>query len=470
MSYHLAIDIGASSGRHLLFHVEDGRLVQEEVYRFPNDLIEVDGQLCWDFDLLFDHIIEGMRVCDQPFDSVSLDTWGVDYVFLDENDEPIRPFVSYRDHRTQGMDKYVHAIVSEEELYVRCGIQKISLNSIYQLMAVKLQTPEVLQKAKTFFMVPDYFNFLLTGIKTTDYTNASTTALLEAESAQWAFDLIERLGYPTDMFLPVQMPGTAIGPVKPEIAEKIGACPTVILGPSHDTASAVLAVPAPDHRPLYISSGTWSLMGTERMNPDTSERSRRHNFTNEGGYEKRFRYLKNIMGLWMIQSVKKELAAKGENYSYAQLCDMAEQESISSIVNCDDDRFLAPKSMIEQVIGACGESGQQVPESAGQLARVIYRSLAQCYAQCKREVEDVTGHKFSAIHIVGGGSQADYLNRLTVEACRCDVFAGPSEATAIGNAVCQMIAAGVFENATEARRCIYESFGCKHYQFKGENA
>lgn len=466
-TYYLAVDIGASSGRHILGSVENGRMALEEIYRFPNGMKEKNGHLCWDVEELFFHIKEGMKQCKKlgkiPA-SMGIDTWAVDFALLDSEDQPVGDTVGYRDSRTQGMDEKVYEIISPEELYGRTGIQKQIFNTIYQFMAVKEEHPEYLQKAASMLMIPDYFHFLLTGVKKQEYTNATTTQLVSPETKQWDYELIDRLGYPREWFGLLSMPGTVVGPLLPQIAQEVGFTCDVVLPATHDTGSAVLAVPSNEEDVLYISSGTWSLMGTERKTADCSEDSRKRNFTNEGGYEYRFRYLKNIMGLWMIQSVKKELSAMGQDYSFAELCQMASGEVIDSLVDCNDDSFLAPASMIKAVQEFCKNTGCSVPETAGELAAVIYNSLARCYGETVRELEDMTGKHYEKIHIVGGGANADYLNRLTAKYTGRPVFAGPTEATAIGNLAAQMIRRGEYRSLMEARQGIFESFAISEYQ------
>lgn len=464
--YFLAVDIGASSGRHILGCVRNGRMELEEIYRFPNGMKSVDGQLCWDVEELFSHIKAGMKKCKEigkiPV-SMGIDTWAVDYVLLDEQDRIVGNTVGYRDSRTKGMDDLVYEEIPLEELYQRTGIQKQIFNTIYQFMAVKKQHPEYLETAKTMLMIPDYFHFRLTGVKKQEYTNATTTQLVNPRSNTWDYELIDRLGYPKAWFGPLSMPGTTVGGLTPEIEAEVGFSCQVVLPATHDTGSAVLAVPSNEWDVLYISSGTWSLMGTERMEADCSLESMKRNFTNEGGYEHRFRYLKNIMGLWMIQSVKKELAAAGQDYSFGEICDMASKETISSLVDCNDDCFLAPESMIQAVKDFCEKEGQQVPETPAQLGAVIYNSLAKCYGETIEELEQVTGKHYGQVHIVGGGANADYLNRLTAKYTGRPVYAGPTEATAIGNLAAQMIEAGEYGSLAEARRGIFESFEIKRY-------
>lgn len=464
MQYYLAIDIGASSGRHVLGWIEDGKLRLEEVYRFENGMQEKDGHLIWDTKRLFAEILTGMRRCKEigkiPA-SVGVDTWAVDYVLLDENNQLIGEAYGYRDDRTQGMDELVYQLVPEEELYAATGIQKQPFNTIYQLMAVKQQHPEYLKRAKTFLMLPDYFHFLLTGRKVQEYTNATSTQLVDAKTKEWDRKLLKRLGYPEMLFGPLAMPGSGVGPLTKAVQREIGYSCQVVLPATHDTGSAVLAVPSLQEHTLYISSGTWSLIGVEQKEPICTEAGRRANFTNEGGYAYRYRYLKNIMGLWMIQSVRRELP---EHYSFSELCDLArENQAFPSRVDVNADVFLAPKSMIEVIQQECARTMQPVPQTPGELAAVIYQSLAQSYAAAVKELEQLTGIQYDEIHIVGGGSNAEYLNELTAEKSGLCVLAGPAEATAIGNLAAQMIAAGVFADYREAREGILKSCEVKCY-------
>ena len=462
--YYLGIDIGASSGRHILAHMENGKMVLEEIHRFPNGMSKKDGELCWDTQTLFKEIKAGMKKCAQigkiPV-SVGIDTWAVDFVLLDENDKVIGSTVGYRDGRTNGMDEKVYELIPQKELYNRTGIQKQIFNTIYQLMALKQKKPEQLEKAAVFLMIPDYFHFLLCGKKCVEYTNATTTQLVSPKTKVWDMGLIDRLGYPTRIFPQIKTAGTVLGKLKDDIAKEVGFTCNVVLPATHDTGSAVLAVPSNAEDTMYISSGTWSLMGVERKEADCSDKSMECNFTNEGGYDYRFRYLKNIMGLWMIQSLKKEI---NDKYSFAQLCDMASKESISSIVDCNDDSFLAPDSMQEAVREFCRKTDQQVPETTAEFAAVIYNSLAVCYKEAAEEIEKMTGVSYDCIHVVGGGANAQYLNELTAKRTGKTVYAGPTEATAIGNLTVQMLAMGALPDLETARRTIFNSFDVKTYK------
>ena len=462
--YFLAVDIGASSGRHILSHMEDGKIVLEEVFRFENGMTEIDGHKCWDSELLFSHIKEGMKKCAELGKIpcyMGIDTWGVDYVLVDREGKRIGNAVGYRDDRTTGIDREVYQIIPEKELYARTGIAKQVFNTIYQLVALKKENPEQLLEAETLLLSPDYYNFLLTGKRASEYTIASTGQLVSPETKDWDYELIRMLGLPEKIFTPLQKPGTILGGLSDAVKAEIGYDCQVVMVTSHDTASAVLAVPSKTADFAYISSGTWSLLGVELENAICNEQSREANFTNEGGYDYKYRFLKNIMGLWMIQSVRNEM---NKAYSFAQLCAMAEKvKDFPSRVDVDEHRFFAPDSMIEEIRNACRESGQPVPETPGELATVVYQSLADCYKKSLRNLEAMTGKTYPAVNIVGGGANADYLNQLTANATGKTVYAGPTEATAIGNIVCQMLACGDLPSVAEARACIFDSFAVKTF-------
>lgn len=462
--YYLAVDIGASSGRHMLSYVEDGRIYLEEIYRFENGMKMQDGHLCWDLEGLFQEIINGLMICKSigkiPV-SMGIDTWAVDYVLLDKKGKPLGKTYGYRDRRTEGMEKRVYERIPEKELYKRTGIQRQPFNTIYQLMAVKEQEPELMEQAGQLLLIPDYFNFLLTGACMTEYTNATTTQLVSPVTRDWDWELIELLGYKRSLFGTITMAGTPVGELKREIVQRVGFSLKVIQTATHDTASAVLAVPAREKDFLYISSGTWSLMGVEQREANCSEESRLCNLTNEGGYEYRFRFLKNIMGLWMIQSVRHEWK---DAYSFGQICKMAEEcREFPSRVDVNDPVFLAPENMTQAVRSYCERSSQSVPETLGEVAAVIYQSLAESYAETAKEIEKITGRNYESLYLVGGGANADYLNRLTARYTGKAVYSGPGEATAIGNLLVQFLADGKFETLEEGRSAVYHSFPIRRF-------
>lgn len=475
--YYLAIDIGASSGRHILGSVQDGKIVLEEVYRFDNKQVHQNGHDCWDMDNLWNGILGGLKACKAlgkvPV-TIGIDTWAVDYVLLDGQDRLVGDAVAYRDSRTEGMDAAVEAAIPARELYERTGIQKQLFNTIYQLTALKQEHPEQLEQAQSLLMIPDYFNFLLTGVKRQEYTNATSTNLVNAAGKCWDMELIRRLGLPEGLFGELSMPGTVVGELGEDIQAQVGYNATVILPATHDTGSAFLAVPAKDDKAAYLSSGTWSLLGVENADPITNEASRRQNFTNEGGAWYRFRYLKNIMGLWMIQSIRRELNgvayvagrtskyADGKQWSFPDLIEAAQSANrFTSEVDANDASFLAPESMIDALKEFCRQSGQKVPETVGEIMQCVYLSLAQCYKEAIQGLQLITGKKYTSINIVGGGCQDMYLNAMTARATGLPVYAGPIEGTAIGNLIVQFIAAGEYADLAEARAAIRASFDIK---------
>ncbi|MBR3979132.1 MAG: rhamnulokinase [Oscillospiraceae bacterium] len=480
MQYYLAIDIGASSGRHILGHLENGKLVLEEMFRFDNLQVHKNGHDCWDMDNLWNGIIGGLKACKAAGKiptTVGIDTWGVDFVLLDENDNVIGDAVAYRDSRTEGMQDVVNGIIPAKELYARAGIQYQQFNTIYQLTALKREHPEQLEKAKCFLMIPDYFHFLLTGVKCNEYTEASTSSLINAHEKSWDKEILTKLGLPLDIFLEPSVPGTRLGNLLPEIQALVGFDATVILPASHDTGSAFLAVPAKDENAVYLSSGTWSLLGVENENAITTEESYLQNFTNEGGAWYRYRYLKNIMGLWMIQSIRRELnginyvqgkqarTAAQKQWSFPDLIAEAEAcQDFTAWVDVNRECFLAPESMIEALKAECVRTGQPVPETVGQIMQCVYTSLSDCYKNAIASLQKLTGKTYTSINIVGGGCQDNYLNTRTAKATGLPVYAGPVEGTAIGNLVVQMIVGGDFESLQQARDTIRESFDIRVIQ------
>ena len=432
---YLAVDIGASSGRHIIGTVEHGVMALHEVYRFENRLIEKNGHLCWDMEGLVQNVIEGLKAAhDAGYTptTVGIDTWAVDFLLLDADGTPIGDPVAYRDGRTAAMREELEPILPFTKLYARTGIQYQSFNTVYQL----------------------------TGVMANEYTNASTTALVGAISKDWDDEIINRLGLPRKIFGRISTPGTKLGNLISAIKDYVGFDCTVVLPATHDTGSAFLAVPARDDKAVYLSSGTWSLLGVENKDPITTPASMQANFTNEGGYEYRYRYLKNIMGLWMIQSVRRELGGQtGTRPSFPELIAAAQEaSSFAGIVSTGDDRFLAPKSMIEEVKAACKDGGKPVPATTGEVMQTIYNSLSHDYQAAIQELQSLTGKEYTSINIVGGGSQDMYLNQMTANATQLPVFAGPTEGTALGNLIVQMIRAGEFKDLADARAAIKKSF------------
>ena len=431
-TYCLAIDMGASGGRHILGHPEQGKLVAEEVYRFENGMKTRDGQLIWDTEEIFGHILAGIRRCGQLGKApatIAIDTWGVDYVLLDEHEKELLPCVAYRDSRTLAVMEEVYAALPKPALFARTGIAEQSFNTLFQLYCDKKSGK--LARAKHFLMMPDYFAWRLTGVKKNEYTIASTSGLLNAEARQWDETLLKTLGIPTELFLPVSMPGSLVGSFTDAIREAVGFDAQVVLCPSHDTASAVLACPMGEGS-LYISSGTWSLLGMETEVPVTTKEALEAGLTNEGGTHGRYRFLKNIMGMWLFQSIRREL---GKRYTYDEMMFMAQASQYAKTFDPTDDSLLAPESMLSAIRALLGEPALPL----GDVLASVYRSLAKGYKTTVAQMEAISGQRVRAIHIVGGGSRDRYLNALTAKTVGVPVIAGPTECTAEGNLLGQLM-------------------------------
>jgi rhamnulokinase len=411
MRTYLAIDVGASGGRHILGRHDNGNIILEEIHRFPNGMAVRDGALCWDIEVLTAEVKDGIEKCTEKPAGIGIDTWGVDFVLLDQNDNPVGPAVAYRDSRTAGMDDKVEKLVSFHEHYTRTGIQKELFNTVYQLMALKLNNPEVLDRAETMLLMPDYLHWRLTGEKRAEYTIASTTGLVNAMTKDWDWDIIDRLGFPRRIFLPV----------------KHGCVP------GHDTACAFLAAEA-DEETVILNSGTWSLLGVVTDKPILTEAAREAGFTNEGGWNGRYRFLKTIMGMWMIGSIRRELPDK---LSYETLTKLARESDCNGTVNVNDPAFYAPESMTQAIRAKCPGA-----EDIGGLLRCACVSLAREYAGSIRELEELTGRRFKRIVVTGGGSRNEFINELTEAETGLPVAAGPAEATALGNIKAQILISG----------------------------
>lgn len=450
MRYYLAVDIGASSGRHLLGWLEDGRLVTKEIYRFSNGPRESDAGLVWDIEHLWEEILSGLAEADRigcrPY-SVAVDTWGVDYVLLDRQDRVLGHGFSYRNGRTADAVPQVHNELPFEKLYAKTGIQFASFNTIYQLYCDKKSGK--LDAAESFLMLPDYFHFRLTGVKRQEYTNATTTGMVNAETHRWDEEILSTLGFPGKLFGALTEPGQRVGEFTDEVVSRVGYRAQVMLPATHDTASAVLAAPIAEGAP-YISSGTWSLLGTEQKRACTNEKARLANYSNEGSVDGCFRLQKNIMGLWMIQQVRHET---GDAYSFEELASMARASEVSDTVSVNDSRFLAPTDMTREIWSAVGRE-----LSLGETAFVIYDSLARSYAEAMAELEAIIGCRYDTLNIIGGGSKNRFLNELTAKYTKRKIVTGPAEGTAIGNMLMQMIGAGDVADVAEGRKIVKHSF------------
>ncbi len=462
----LALDFGASSCRLVGVSLEDNRLVMHEIYRMPNGPEKQDNQMVWPLDSLVTGTIEALKKAGEEntsYESIGVDTWGVDYVLLDDNKAIFAPPVAYRDSRTEGLlEQYTAEVVSREQIYAKTGIQFLPFNTIYQLYAQTLIEPDVLQKTGTLLFIADYFHFLLSGKVTIEKTNASTSQMWNLNENCWDKDLVDSLALPkTALPEPIEA-GTEIGRLLPELQDRTGLSDIRVIAPAtHDTGSAVLAVPASGENWAYLSSGTWSLLGIESDTPIATPEALQANWTNEGGYGNTFRFLKNITGLWIIQEIARALENR---YSFAELAEMAKvEDGYVSLINPDDARFFSPDNMIDEIKNFCQQTGQKVPETVGQLVRCAYDSLSLLYRKTLEDLKVLSGKQIDVLHVVGGGSQADFLNQLTAASTGVPVLAGPVEATALGNALAQFLSTGAISSLAEGRAMIAESFGLKQF-------
>lgn len=469
----LGIDLGASSGRGIVGSFNGDKLEITENHRFANEPVIQNGHFSWDILRIFHEIKNSIRktVLDgENIATIGIDTWGVDYGFLDKNGKLISNPVHYRDTRTDGIVDYAERICPISEIYARTGIQTMNFNTIFQLAAEKRDDPELLTYARKLLFIPDLLGYFLTGNMATEYTIASTGAILDAATRDYAFDLTDRFGIPRSLFTDIVYPGYDLGALLPQVLEETGKTDAHIVKiASHDTASAVLAVPSTAERFIYISSGTWSLMGTELRSPMLDKRSAELNFTNEGGAENTIRYLKNIMGLWLIQESRRQWKREGKEYGFGELSALASTASPRKcLINPDNDIFYTPGDMPGRIAEYCRSTNQSVPESVGEIIRCIVDSLALKYRSTIDSIREVMSDAPTAIHIVGGGCQDTLLCRLTADACGLPVYAGPVEATAIGNIAMQAISLGLLSNVREAREVIARSFDVKVYEPSNE--
>lgn len=434
MKRALAIDIGASSGRHIVgWQTEDGRIETKEVYRFPNGVKESDGHLVWDVDALFCEVVAGIRAALAAFpdiETLSVDTWGVDYVLL-RGEEEVRPVYAYRDARNDAYVERVHERIPFSALYEKTGIQFQKFNTIYSLYADLSEGR--LAGVTDFLMIPEYLMYRLTGVKKKEYTNATTTGMVNAKTGMFDSDIFRLLNLPLSLAAPLCAPGTALGPLTPDIAREVGGNALVLLCPTHDTAAAVEAIDMPENAP-YISSGTWSLLGVKTPHALTDENSRSANYSNEGGVGYN-RYQKNLTGMWLIQCLRAELCPGKD---YGEIAKEAKTSNYHGHIPVNDPAFLAPKSMKEAMLSSLGASGAPIPEKDADLFRCAYESLAVGYREALDELEANTHEKYTSLYIVGGGAKNNFLNALSQEATEKRVIALPIEATAIGNLKTQL--------------------------------
>jgi len=470
----LAVDLGASSGRHVAGRFDGQRMTLEECHRFENSPVAAAGHLYWDVLSLWSQIKAGLQVANARYAgqiaSVGIDTWGVDFGLLGRGDELLGNPYNYRDCRTEGMLDKAFSLVSREEIFAQTGIQFMQINTLYQLLSMQLSGSPLLQQAKSFLMMPDLFNWLLTGEKVNELTNATTTQCFNPRDRAWAGNLLGRLGIPTHILGRLAEPGTKLGPLRQQVRDELGlGAIDVVLPGTHDTASAVLAVPAEQtagQRPnwCYISSGTWSLMGVETPEPVINEKSLKLNFTNEGGIGGTTRLLKNIGGLWLVQQCRQAWKSTGRSFTWDELNQLAaEARPLAALVDPDDPSFLAPANMPDAIRAFCRRAGQTAPETEGAVIRCAIESLAMRYRQVLAWLEELIGGRIDVIHIVGGGTQNRLLCQATADACNRRVLAGPVEATALGNVLMQAVSSGDLASVADAREVVRRSFPVEEY-------
>ncbi len=457
----LAFDFGASSGRAVI-GIFDGRTIRmEEIHRFSNDPVTINGTMYWDILRLFHEVKQGLTKAHLAgrIDSIGVDTWGVDFGLLDKDGMLLENPVHYRDSRTHGMLDEAFKHISKQELYGITGNQLMEINTVFQLLSLKINRPELLQRADKMLLMPDLFNYLLCGAKKTEYSIATTTQLMNAKNRCWSKELIDTLDLPAGIFTDIIPTATSIGKLSEEIAQELGMeRPEIIAVAGHDTQSAMAAVPTGEDNFLFLSCGTWSLLGTELESPIINEQSLEADLTNEGGYGNKTSFLKNIIGLWIIQECRRQWLREGMEYSFGELEKLACQaKPFQAFINPDAPEFVPSGNMPERIREYCRRTGQYVPQSPGEIVRCIDESLAMRYRQATAEVEDCTRKIYPALHMIGGGIQSKLLCQMTANACQKMVVAGPVEATVIGNIALQLLASGAIDNIKTARRIIMDS-------------
>ena len=471
-----AIDLGAESGRVMLGRCDGAALQLDEAHRFSNVPVRVAGTLYWDVLRLWADIQQGLAACARlaggPIAGVGVDTWGVDFGLLGRDGQLLGNPVHYRDQRTDGMLDEAGRRVPRQEIFERTGIQFMPINTLYQLLALVVDGSPALEAASRLLTIPDLINFWLTGVMANEFTNATTTQCFDPRAGDWAWDLLDRMGIPARIFGPVIQPGTILGPLRPDLSAELGLGQAQVIAPAtHDTGSAVAAIPfraaaipfrAADA--IYLSSGTWSLMGVELAAPVINEQSLANNFTNEGGVGGTFRLLKNITGLWLVQECRRAWSSQGEELSYATLEQMAERApAFESLIAANDPRWLAPGDMPARIRQFCRETGQAVPETAGAVIRCVLESLALEYRWVAERLDELAGRHFATIHVIGGGARNGLLNQFTADAANRAVVAGPVEATALGNVLVQAMAAGQLASLADGRALVRHSFPTQAY-------
>jgi len=467
---YIAVDLGAESGRVMLGRIADGRLTLEQVHRFGNGPVQEQGTLRWDFQKLLSEIKTGIgkaaKTADGKVAGIGVDTWGVDFGLLGADGKLLENPYHYRDSRTNGVMDKAFALMPKRRVYENTGIQFMQLNSLYQLLAMRMADSEVLAKTDRLLFMADLISYFLCGKAFGEYTLASTSQMMDMKTGQWSKPIFDELALPMKIMPKVIMPGTVVANLTSSVAKEIGCgkIPVIAVG-SHDTASAVLGVPASGDRWAYLSSGTWSLMGVELPSAIVNDKTFQYEFTNEGGVENTIRLLKNIMGLWLVQECKRQWQREGQDLSYTELTQMATQaKPFFGYINCDNSDFLAPGDMPARINKCLSDTGQKTTQDKGQMVRLVLESLALKYRRVLSAIEDVTGSAVEVLHIVGGGIQNELLCQFTADATGRKVITGPIEATASGNILMQAKATGQVQSIAEAREVIRNSFEMKEYR------
>lgn len=463
----LAFDFGASSGRAMLGTFDGETIKIEEIHRFSNDPVSINKTMYWDVLRLMHEIKQGLlKAKNYDFESIGIDTWGVDFGLLDEKGYLLENPVHYRDTRTQGMLEASFEKISKERFYEITGNQFMEINTVFQLLSLIKDRPELLERVDKILLMPDLLNYMLTGNKVTEYSIASTTQLLDAKDRVWSDEVLEKLEIPKNILTDIVKTGTKVGTLSEEIANELEIPRVeVVAVAGHDTQSAMVAVPAQEEDFIFLSCGTWSLLGTELNEPIINEKSKAYNMTNEGGYDDKVSFLKNIIGLWLIQESRRQWIREGKVYSFAEL----EKEAVNAkplkcFIDPDAPEFVAPGNIPKRIQVFCQRTGQEVPETIGEIVRCIDESLALKYRVVLEEIKDCTNKTYKNLYIVGGGNQSQLLCQMTANACKCNVVAGSSEATVLGNMIIQLISRGVIKDIKTAREMISQSNEIKHYK------
>ncbi len=464
----LAFDLGAESGRGVLGSFDGERLRLKEVHRFPNGPVRILDALHWDVLGLYEQMLTALRKCKAEhgdLDSLGVDTWGVDFALLGRGDTLLGNPRHYRDPHTEGVMERAFLQVSRQQLYRQTGLQFMRFNTLFQLLALQQSGSPLLEAAETLLMMPDLFHFFFTGMKGNEFSNATTTQLFNPTTNEWAYSLLDAFALPRRILGPILPPGSVLGPLRESVLSQTGLGPVRVVAPAtHDTGSAIAAVPARGNSWAYISSGTWSLMGAELPEPLINDDTLRYNFTNEGGVGGSIRFLKNIMGLWLVQECRRIWERSGQSLTYTELARLAgEAPPFASLVDPDHASFLLPSNMPEAIGEFCRRTEQSIPVEPEAVVRCVLESLALRYRWVLERLEELLGRRLETIHIVGGGSQNELLCQFAADACNRPVIAGPVEATAIGNILVQALGLGLVGSLAEAREVVRHSFDVREY-------